>query len=1300
MWNQKPFLLYAALAMSVVAACGGNNVVGGTLPASDAASDLTQDVQAPEDTPVDVVAPPLDANTDADATPDAGESDITQDTAPEGGTARCRDNTDCGANEFGFRVCDTVTGTCVACTSANRGSCTPGQYCTPANRCEAGCARDGDCAADGGALHCNTTTHTCDACANDSHCPAGSVCGAMGECVPGCNERQACPSGESCCAGTCRRTASDVMNCGACGTVCPARANATPTCAAGACTAPCVTGFADCDGDASNGCEAALSGTTHCGVCGVACAGTTPVCGPSGAGFACSSGCDPGQTRCAGGPCVDAQTSTEHCGGCGRACPVGPDATATCVAGRCGITCAAGFADCDMNPMNGCEVDTRSSSAHCGGCGMACVGAANQTAACALGACVRTCDATFADCDTNAANGCEAPLTGASHCGRCGNACAGSTPVCTTTGGTSACGTGCPGAQTRCPNGTCADLSTDRSNCGACGMVCAGGANQTATCVAGRCAVACDEGFADCDTDPSNGCETDTRASTGHCGRCGNACPAGANGAARCAVGACQLACNAGFGNCDGSAANGCEAELTRDTAHCGACGRACGTGEICSAGDCTRVRINAIHNPVALTSEAIFLEGNYASTTTVNFPGGPSLRATAAGASRVQSVVPAEATAGSLTVSSGGTTSRALPFRRITFAPGVHASRLGYDQTAYPRQATRLVTPRDGAASALVGNFFYVMGGDNGGARNTIERALVNADGTLGAFNAVAGQSLAAARWLPSSVALPESVYLLGGFNERALNTVERAVVNADGTLGSFGLVTGVTLGTARFHHASAVVGNAVYVFGGATAMGVATDTVERALIRGDGTLGPFTPAGRLAAARYGASALVLGNDVYLVGGAARAGSYLNTVERAPINSDGTLGAFAVVAGVTVANGRAGHTSVVVGGSVLLVGGENASGAVGTIERAAVGAGGTLGSFAVVPGATLATPRTNHVSQVVGNYVFSVGGDGAGLLATVERASFNGSGAIGPFSTALDVSLTGGRSGAGTVVVGDRLYVLGGERSGAYLRTIERATVSPDGALGAFAQLPETLTTARAGTLVAVIGNYVYAVGGYDGGRYVTSVERAPINPDGSLGSFAAVSSTLAVANAYMTGAIVGDFLYLFGGDGPITSTNHIDTVQRARIAADGSLGPFMTAGALTQIRSYTTASVFGNFVSILGGHNNSHQPIALVERATANADGTLSAFATSGAGLTQLAVAMDSSRATLVGNFLYVTAGSTAAVQRAALNADHTLGTFSAVGAGTTVARSYPSSVVLGNYFYLIGGNSLASVERATLQ
>ena len=149
------------------------------------------------------------------------------------------------------------------------------------------------------------------------------------------------------------------------------------------------------------------------------------------------------------------------------------------------------------------------------------------------------CDAGFADCDANVANGCET------------------------------------------------DLNSTVTACGACGRACAL-ANATPTCRAGVCAVSlCNAGYGDCDGVAANGCETDLNATVGSCGACGRAC-ALANATASCAAGACAVAsCAAGFGNCDGVASNGCETDLRGSNGNCGRCGAVCGAGTVCSGGAC-----------------------------------------------------------------------------------------------------------------------------------------------------------------------------------------------------------------------------------------------------------------------------------------------------------------------------------------------------------------------------------------------------------------------------------------------------------------------------------------------------------------------------------------------------------------------------------------------------------------------------------------------------------------------------------------------------------------------------------------
>ena len=189
---------------------------------------------------------------------------------------------------------------------------------------------------------------------------------------------------------------------------------------------------------------------------------------------------------------------------------------------------------------------------------------------------------------------------------------------------------GCPTGDLSC-NGAC--VPSEVHNCGVCGHDCTGLAHVSGTtsCTAtGACAFpasSCAPGWADCDGNPDDGCETDITQPT-NCGSCGDVCPANlpvcAAGACTsgcpaaaptlcgstcaditsdpghcgscstmcttavahalpvCAASSCGFQCNAGYTNCGGV----CD-DLTIDDSNCGSCGKICGGGETCQAGSC-----------------------------------------------------------------------------------------------------------------------------------------------------------------------------------------------------------------------------------------------------------------------------------------------------------------------------------------------------------------------------------------------------------------------------------------------------------------------------------------------------------------------------------------------------------------------------------------------------------------------------------------------------------------------------------------------------------------------------------------
>ncbi|HKU41732.1 MAG TPA: hypothetical protein VJR89_26425 [Polyangiales bacterium] len=346
---------------------------------------------------------------------------------------------------------------------------------------DGGGATDGGTATDAGPLACQTT------CENEH---------GAAEC-----------SGESCevtCSigyGDCDTTVSngcetsimdDPRSCGACGSSCE-NPNGSTVCSEGLCTPSCASGFADCDGDAKNGCETDL-GTVNA------------------------------------------------CGACDRVCQ-NPHGTASCSAGSCSVSCAAGWGDCDGLAANGCETNLSRDPQHCGMCTRACA-AGSQV--CDAGSCqLSMCPAGQGECDSDLGTVCETDLTsGVGNCGFCGN-------TCTIANGSAACSAsscivaGCNGGYDDC-NGLPGDgcevrLATSTSHCGACGEACSN-AHGTTSCAAGSCAPLCSSGWGDCDTDTKNGCETALN-TVGNCGMCGRICPAN-GGTAVCSSGVCTTVCD------------------------------------------------------------------------------------------------------------------------------------------------------------------------------------------------------------------------------------------------------------------------------------------------------------------------------------------------------------------------------------------------------------------------------------------------------------------------------------------------------------------------------------------------------------------------------------------------------------------------------------------------------------------------------------------------------------------------------------------------------------------------------------
>ncbi len=425
-----------------------------------------------------------------------------------------------------------------------------------------------------------TTLTDCGGCGNTCSLAHASETCATGQCrIQSCDTLwDDCNSNH---ADGCETSLETLTDCGSCGAPCT-RAHATASCSGGSChIGSCNSGWGNCDGTDSNGCEQTLTTLAHCGAC------NTP-CNLANASESCATGtclitsCNSGWGDCDGvdsNGCENSLDSLSNCGSCGTPCSR-QNATASCSGDVCHISsCNSGWGNCDGIDSNGCE-NSLDSLSDCGSCGTPC-SRAHATASCSGDVChISSCNSGWDNCDGIDSNGCEANLSSdPGNCGFCGHSC-GANAYCSSS--TCHCNANYGNCDGNWSNGCEANLLTDDNNCGSCGHDC----GQNAYCSSGNCY--CNALWGNCDGSWGNGCEQ-TLTTLSHCGACNNPCNL-AHAIESCSTGSCQISsCDSLWGNCNGTHGDGCETPLDTLT-NCGSCGNPCSlpnASESCAGGIC-----------------------------------------------------------------------------------------------------------------------------------------------------------------------------------------------------------------------------------------------------------------------------------------------------------------------------------------------------------------------------------------------------------------------------------------------------------------------------------------------------------------------------------------------------------------------------------------------------------------------------------------------------------------------------------------------------------------------------------------
>jgi hypothetical protein len=225
------------------------------------------------------------------------------------------------------------TGRCTAgvCEIASTGVFCRAQTCTDGVETRASfCDGLGNCPS-GQQVICPSgacSGNSCRQCVNNGHCTSifGNqwFCNTFGTCeLTRLNGRE-CRAAYECLSGFCEQGTC-------CNQTCPFNVNhGTATCRTGNCTLTCESGWGNCDGSITTGCETSFD--------------------PPGSwvdrGDGTCTACDPGWGNCDGNPSngceTDLSSSSDHCGACGTSCPpircggtIQNPSFKACVAGEC-----------------------------------------------------------------------------------------------------------------------------------------------------------------------------------------------------------------------------------------------------------------------------------------------------------------------------------------------------------------------------------------------------------------------------------------------------------------------------------------------------------------------------------------------------------------------------------------------------------------------------------------------------------------------------------------------------------------------------------------------------------------------------------------------------------------------------------------------------------------------------------------------------------------------------------------------------------------------------------------------------
>lgn len=560
-------------------------------------------------------------------------------------------------------------------------------------------------------------------------------------------------------------------------------------------------------------------------------------------------------------------------------------------------------------------------------------------------------------------------------------------------------------------------------------------------------------------------------------------------------------------------------------------------------------------------------------------------------------------------------------------------------------------------------------------------------------------------------SVAITSTSDFTDGNNEGMIDysvsgEIDRSEVSG-GSIGSWSSTNSII--SARSGQASTAYNGYMYMLGGTT--GTMQSDVQFAGINSNGTVNAWhythnstddstTFVSGFTTARYELATVAYNGYIYVLGGNDGT-NYLNDVQYAPLNSNGTVGTWASTS--SFIGVRYGHAAVAYNGYMYVLGGWSGSAYLGDVQYAPINADGTVGSWHYTHNSTddgtsfsagFTTARNQLSSVVYNGYIYVIAGNNAGVLGDVQYAPLNSNGTVGTWATTTTFTTSPTtRTEQGAVAYNGFMYVYGGYNgSSTYYNDVQIAQINANGTVGNWRTVSGfNFTTARKALSPVVYNGYIYVIAGTNGTAQ-SGVQYSKIDATGSLTSLGSLNRVAATSvNGAYTIAYNG-FLYHIGG----FTTVGVTSVNYASIAADGTIGTWTAANALNTAAWYGGYAIYNGILYVFGGFSS-----AVVQYATINTNGSLGTWTTDTAMPTQCG----NTSGTGYNGYLYIACsasggnGQTSTIKYAPINSNGTVGTWNATTASLPNVINFDTMVAYAGYLYVVGGNNASSVTQNTV-